>query len=471
MPRFNWSRPRSPASDPTPRAPGGHDLSVGSRGFSLPVALGSIVLGVALAGCEVDLLGELQTGSRRVSETMGRLLTPAAADVDIKAITGYGLTDFTVSAPGIIAVDAGQRRAELARLDTERRNAVCVATGAAPPIRPVTEILGEPGIPPDDDPTTPFAVFMMAKAAAYFAVPDRTEAEAAIATLRQWAQASAMTSIRDYGSDRSNLNSVHVLQRTLAPTLNAWSILRFYPGLSGADREVIDSWLVALVARADVNTGPLDDRDTNPDRYLSQFDSHRYLRDLVAMQWGILSADDFRFRRGIERFFVALRQMRNDGSLPLEIARGGRALSSQNEAIAILVHIAELAAVQGYDLYGYDVDGASIHTAIRFLLDAIDDPRIVLKYSGDGGSLGPTLSASRGTVQNLSFLFARGQRHAMAWIEPYLARFPESANAVRIAALRGGRVVRERPLLSELIGGNATCLYGRESQSLAEIRF
>ena len=63
----------------------------------------------------------------------------------------------------------------------------------------------------------------------------------------------------------------------------------------------------------------------------------------------------------------------------LETARGSRALSYQRHAIASLVAIAEMAASQGYDLYGMEgEDGQSIHRAIEFLLDGIDQTSLGL---------------------------------------------------------------------------------------------
>ena len=70
---------------------------------------------------------------------------------------------------------------------------------------------------------------------------------------------------------------------------------------------------------------------------VSQLNNHRYLSDSVDMAWGALRGDDALFRQGIASFLLALAQMRADGSLPLETARGARALWYQRHAIASLV--------------------------------------------------------------------------------------------------------------------------------------
>ena len=73
--------------------------------------------------------------------------------------------------------------------------------------------------------------------------------------------------------------------------------------------------------------------------------------------------------------------MRADGSLPLETARGARALWYQRHAIASLVAIAEIAAVQGYDLYALSADGRSLHQAVEFLARGLAEPALVLPYA------------------------------------------------------------------------------------------
>jgi hypothetical protein len=102
------------------------------------------------------------------------------------------------------------------------------------------------------------------------------------------------------------------------------------------------------------------------------------------MAWGALAGDDAYFREGLVAFDMALADMRADGSLPLETRRGSRALWYQRHAIASLVAIAEMGAVQGRNLYARERDGRSLHTAVRFLLDAIDDAGLVRRYADRG---------------------------------------------------------------------------------------
>jgi poly(beta-D-mannuronate) lyase len=172
------------------------------------------------------------------------------------------------------------------------------------------------------------------------------------------------------------------------------------------------------------------------------------------MAWGALTGDRESFREGSVAYLAALRDMRRDGSLPLETRRGARALWYQRHALASLVGIAEMAAVQGHDLWGRTVGGKDIHRAVRFLLDGIEDPARLRPYAGNA-------------AQDLGFLSRRGHgRHYMAWAEIYLARFPERAESRRLLALLERSDPSFRPMVDDYSGGNATCFFARPGEAV-----
>jgi poly(beta-D-mannuronate) lyase len=240
------------------------------------------------------------------------------------------------------------------------------------------------------------------------------------------------------------------LDRTLFPTIVAFSLVRQHPDFALADRRLVREWLDRLVFRR----GP--DRPRDPTATSSQ-NNHGYLSDSVTMAWGIVRGQDALFRIGVARYIDALDQMRADGSLPLETARGARAIYYQRHAISSLVAIAEMAATQGYDLYLLESEnGGSLHRAIDFLLEAIEDPSLVLPYAQENTNPGPSRNYR---VQDLEFLVQRGHgRHYMAWTEPYIARFPESVTGQRLRHLLGEHGI-ERPLIDEFSGGNMSCFF------------
>ena len=191
---------------------------------------------------------------------------------------------------------------------------------------------------------------------------------------------------------------------------------------------------------------------------MSSRNNHGYLADSVPMAWGVVRGEDALFRTGIARFVEALDQMRSDGSLPLETARGARALHYQRHAISSLVAIAEMAATQGYDLYRLESGNrGSLRRAIDFLVAAIEDPALVLPYAQENRNPGPF---DNYLVQDLGFLAQRGHgRHYMAWTEPYIARFPESELAARLRETLAEFGPAEPPLIDDYSGGNMSCFF------------
>ena len=125
--------------------------------------------------------------------------------------------------------------------------------------------------------------------------------------------------------------------------------------------------------------------------------------------------------------------------------------------------MAEMAAVQGYDLYGYAADGHDIHSAIRFLLAAIADQKLVWPYAEANVNPGPY---ENWMVQDMGFLVRRGHgRHYMAWAEPYMRRFPDRPEAKALARLLPERDPSWRPMVDEYSGGDTTCFFARPAMS------
>ncbi len=91
------------------------------------------------------------------------------------------------------------------------------------------------------------------------------------------------------------------------------------------------------------------------------------------------------------------------------MVRGYRALHYQDFALTPLVHIAEIAARQGYDLYSLEIDGKDLHRAVRFLAAAIDNPKLVSRYTKATQDLG----------------FSYHPAGGLNWLEPYYRRFPD----------------------------------------------
>jgi poly(beta-D-mannuronate) lyase len=352
------------------------------------------------------------------------------------------LETFRVTRPHALLFDRGARREALVAMPQDRREHLCVARRSGWPRHGVVQNVYN-GTQPGEG----FALTMMVAAAAAFGTDDFAAAEAAISNLRRWAEGDALNRFKENPAPSMYYN----LDRTLLPVIVTFSLVRDYPGMAASDEERIEAWLDNLVWRR----GPGRERD--PDATSSR-NNHRYLSDSVTMAWGILRGDDGMFRAGIATYVDALAQMREDGSLPLETARGSRALSYQRHAITSLVAIAEMAAAQGYDLYAIEgPEGQSIHRAIGFLLDGIDQTSLVWPYAQENDN---SRSYRNYKVQDLGFMSERGHgRHYMAWTEAYLARFPDTELAERLRQSLDEFGPAEPPLIDDYSGGNMSCFF------------
>jgi poly(beta-D-mannuronate) lyase len=233
----------------------------------------------------------------------------------------------------------------------------------------------------------------------------------------------------------------------LVPVVQTWSLFRNDPTIDAADRSAIDGWLGPRVAFA---TEPLG----GPGNEIDPFNAG-YLSRALEMAWGVMTSNNAKFQLGIERFLMGLHQMRADGSFPREVARGACAFRYQAHTIDHMMLLGELAARQGYDLYALSVNGKTLHTAIKFLLDAVENPALMQQYASEDAS---NCAAPAELPFELSSIVApiNGVTHAV-WLEPYIARFPNHANTPRLYRLLRGGLTANRPLNHPNWGGNSTC--------------
>ena len=98
-------------------------------------------------------------------------------------------------------------------------------------------------------------------------------------------------------------------------------------------------------------------------------------------------------------------QIQPDGSLPLEMARGGRALHYHLYALAPLVLLAEFGEANHLDLYAH-ADGA-IHRLVNFSIAGVKDPASFVRATGVQQEISKTLNGDQ-----------------IGWAPPYVQRFP-----------------------------------------------
>jgi poly(beta-D-mannuronate) lyase len=159
----------------------------------------------------------------------------------------------------------------------------------------------------------------------------------------------------------------------------------------------VATWLAAIAARTRAYFDPR----------LSKTDgrnNHRYWAGFAVMAAGIAADRRDLFDWGLASARIGLAQIQPDGTLPLEMARRGRALHYHLFAAAPLVMAAELALPNGIDLYA-EQDGALPRLATR-ALDGLQDPGFFAARAG-----APQEDASADNPGDV------------AWAAAYLSRF------------------------------------------------
>ena len=267
-----------------------------------------------------------------------------------------------------------------------------------------------------------FQSFVSDMAEFYFVTQDGRYAQCVAQVLESWADKDALL----YFDHSNGRQAWYDAVWTTVSAAFAYSIVRNDTGVPAESRQTIEDWLNKVTKKhLSISGGPRD-----------CCNNHSYWRGLEAAIVGVVTTDRDLFFAAEKTYRHALASIDKDGSLPREMERGERAIHYQNFAVLPLVYIAEIAARQGEDLYAVVHDGKSLHTAVDFLLNAINAPQLVKPYTDKR--------------QDLSFVDHRGE---LNWMEPYNARFADR----RIEAILAGR----RPVTHRYAGGNSTLYFYR----------
>jgi poly(beta-D-mannuronate) lyase len=202
----------------------------------------------------------------------------------------------------------------------------------------------------------------------YLATGSHAESACALAQLDAWAQAGALL---NYDREESSQAWFQV-EWTLSSAGITDSVLVNDATLDPAQQKRVTAWL-DTASRKDISFEKPGDSNNN----------HHDWRALAAIAIGITASDDKLFQFGIETYKETIATIDSNGALPREMVRHENATHYQGFALQPLVLIAQFAARQGIDLYGYKANGHTIRDAIVFFGRAVADPRLIKPYTAD----------------------------------------------------------------------------------------
>ena len=129
-----------------------------------------------------------------------------------------------------------------------------------------------------------------------------------------------------------------------------------------------------------------------------------------------------------------------------------------NVNILHLTSIAEMAATQGYDLYSVDVNGKNLELAIEFLLNARENPALIVQYSKSSTDV--CFSTQPPDQTDIQSVFNKFVPNQVAWMEGYIARFPFSPTAARLRQIFGSNIATPLfPMWYSYVGLNSTAAF------------
>jgi poly(beta-D-mannuronate) lyase len=258
-------------------------------------------------------------------------------------------------------------------------------------------------------------------AGGFVATGDPAFADCLIDLLGQWAAADAL--MRFHHSD-DDLQAWFNIEDMLFAAGLGYSVVRDQLPGRAADKQAIDAWLArAAHNHLAVGGGPS-----------SCCNNHLYRRALYATIIGVLVGDDSLFRVGVGALLSALHELTEKGALPREIDRGDRAAHYQNYGLLYLVPIAQIIERQGYPAFDLSVDGRTLHDAVAFTMDVLEDPA--------------SLAGLAPPRQDYEFVH---DNQYFVWMEVWLSRF-DAPRLERFVAPR-------RPLYNRSAGGYVTLFF------------
>jgi len=217
-----------------------------------------------------------------------------------------------------------------------------------------------------------------------------------------------------------------VMKWALGTISLAYLKIRNDDGLSLLKKKKIKSWIAewAFWVRDDYS----NDMHKN-----SRNNNHAYWAAWSVGLAGVVLNNRSHFNWMVERQRIAMRQIQDDGILPLEMDRRSKALHYHVYSLQALVMIATLAARNGIDLYG--VEGGALHRLVSRTVSGLRNPTFFFQKTGEKQTWVGKLSGGK-----------------LAWMEAYYSRFPTPEIKYWIDIYR--------PMQNRRVGGNATLLYG-----------
>lgn len=251
---------------------------------------------------------------------------------------------------------------------------------------------------------------------------DARSAACALDWLYTWAKGDAFLG-------ETNVQGGYARQWGLATLSSAYMQVRDFPFFDQNKKDVIEKWLLQIAQRVMYDYADISS-------YVRKQNNHLYWAAWAVTSTGIATGRRDLYEWGVGKVKYALHaQAKEDGTLPLELIRGQKALQYHLFALAPLVMVSEAAMNNGEDLYS--LNNGRLHKIVARTFEGFKDSSYFNEKSGHKQIPGNAISAGH-----------------FSWMEAYNARFPDPAMEAFLA--------KHRPVISRRTGGDMTFLYDRK---------
>ena len=210
------------------------------------------------------------------------------------------------------------------------------------------------------------------------------------------------------------------------PMMAGYSFARQTVDFTTNEEKIIEAWFKRSVKRGKHLMYDSSYKDGTQARGTPKRAHNHALSSAIShMQLGIILNDDKLFKLAFKNYEAALRHQRKNGSLPIEVRRGGRAMFYQGRAMSALSVIAIIAENQGYNIWDYDRKGRNFHNLVKFFIDFTENNEIVFKYAKEMKAPGPAKDYKNQDLRSNS-------SSNWGWFYAYASRYPEHENIKRI---------------------------------------
>ena len=226
----------------------------------------------------------------------------------------------------------------------------------------------------------------------------------------------------------------HYRKWTLASIALAYSAVKPAAGFDAERQAAIEGWLRRLAREMEGYYATWRRESWN---------NHIYWQGLAEAAVAVAVDDRRLLEKAAEKYRHAADAITPEGLLPKEVARRDKAFGYHAFSLAPLVLLAEIGERNGMALY--EMRGGAIHRLAYVVADGMEEAARFEKL-----------------VRGRQEVDPRGKVWTLAWLEPYLARFPDP----RLERL----LAPHRPVAHEWLGGNLTLHFaGAEAARAVEL--